>query len=232
MKKWLLLILLTFSFQALAEEGPIHKHLSDATKINRARALKYARLSGGKSFLLSYQLIGMENLAKIVTSSIDKKSLKYEQAGVALFSNDLVNMSYTPEFSPTFGELGPPKTRITIELREIRKTMLDFFSEENFCEIYRMSLSLLEEGPLKERNQNCLTRHFVESIARSVLNYEAHRVKAREHGMDDPKPLLLSFLRTQISSLRWAYSLDKRAYSIQEKNIPLFCNDVPAIPYK
>lgn len=232
MKIWLFSLLISFSYQTVAGSGPIDTHLREATKLNIKRAKYYARLSQGKSLPLSYELIFMEKLAKVVTDVMDHKAKVYRRAGLALFQDDLIDMKLTPEFSPTFGEVGPPIEKIRFDLNVIRHKMLDLLEEDNLSEIYKLSVELLEEGPLKETNQNCLTRHFVESIARSVFNHENTREKARDLGLDDPKHVLLKFLKTQIINTRWAYSLDKRAFAIQQDNIPLFCQDVPAIPYK
>jgi hypothetical protein len=57
-------------------------------------------------------------------------------------------------------------------------------------------------------------------------------MKAKINNLDDPKPLLVSFIKIQLHSLGWAYSLDKRAFEIQNKyGVPLFCQDVPVIQY-
>ncbi len=218
--------------ETFASEMAIKKHLTDATKLNRERAFLYARESKGTSLPLSYELIAMENLAVFVTYHMDKKAKIYMENGIGLFNDDLVDMKLTPNYQPTFQDNNSPKNRVSLNIKNIKAKWKRDLKDGHLNDIYMDAVILLEHGELKELNQNCLTRHFVESIARSLLNHEGHREKAKLMGLEDPQPLLLSFLKTQIATLSWAYSLDKRAYAIQTKNIPLFCQDVPAIPYK
>jgi len=215
-----------------AEELPIKKHMKDARIINRHRASLYSELSRGRSLPLSYELITMENLAQIGTANIDLEGKIYLENGIGLFKDDIIDMSLTPEFSPTFKNNDSPVVRIKVETKALRKKWLDLIKKDDLKAIYDEAVDLVDHGTLKETNQNCLTRHFVESVARSLMNMEGHRLKAKDSGLPDPKKLLLSFLKLQIRSLGWAQSLDKRAFPIQKDNIPLFCQDVPAIPYK
>lgn len=227
-----LILTTVFSAQLFAESGAIIQHMKDATTLNRERAPRYAALSEGKSLPLSYELILMENLAQLITQSLDDKARIYNAEGIGLFFDDLIDMRFTPLFQKTFGQEGPPVTRITIDVKSLRRRWIKMHKENKQTKIYEEALTLLDEGDLQATNQNCLTRHFVESIARSILNRKWHQDRAATAKLSDPAPILNSFLSIQINSLSWAYSLDRRAYSIQKENIPLFCQDVPAIPYK
>ena len=227
-----LLVFCLFPQVADASEMAIKKHLTDATKLNRERAFLYAKESKGLSLPLSYELIAMENLAVFVTHHMDEKAKIYMKNGIGLFNDDLVDMKLTPKYQSTFQDNNSPKDRVSLDIKNIKAKWKHDLNDGHLNDIYMDAVILLEHGELKEVNQNCLTRHFVESIARSLLNHEGHREKSKLIGLEDPQPLLLSFLKTQIATLSWAYSLDKRAYTIQRKNIPLFCQDVPAIPYK
>ena len=216
----------------LNRELAIRKHLLDATRLNKERIFKYARLSKGASLGLSRELILMEELGLLATIKLDLKASKYIEKGVNVFKDDLVDMALTPDFSPYYQEISPPIEHQTISLNPIKKKWLKLIETDELNRIYEHTIELLDHGLLREKNQNCLTRHFVESIARSLLNLPIHQNKARELGLNDPKALIISFLKIQINSLTWAYSLDKRAFEIQKQNIPLFCQDVPPISYK
>lgn len=211
---------------------PIRKHLKDATSLNRKRAPLYARLSSLQSLPLSYELITMENLALVATLNLDLEASVYLKAGIGLFNDDLVDMAETPAFQDHFDQNLAPTKKIAVDTKRLKKRWNKLILNENLETIYQESVWLLEEGELKETNQNCLTRHFVESIARSIKNHQGHREKSKELNLADPKELLLSFLKIQITSLSWAQSLDKRAFPIQKDNIPLFCRDVPHINYQ
>ncbi len=228
----LLALISLLSVEVKADFLPIRKHLTDATKINRARAPLYARQTKMRSLPLSYELIAMENLAAAVTIKLDLKAKKYLSKGVGLFNDDLVDMALTPTYSQNYEQNNAPLVRVNFDTSTLRKKWIGYVEAQNLTQIYHEADHLLENGDLKDNNQNCLTRHFVESIARSVLNHEGHREKSEKLGLEDPKGILISFLKLQINSLFWAQSLDRRAFVIQKENIPLFCQDVPVIDYK
>jgi len=231
--KYLLVFLVMVTAQtSRAGTMPIKAHMVDAKKINRERAPLYAKLSEGRSFPLSYELITMENLGQIVTGHLDQKAKIYLDNGIGLFNDDLIDMSHTPKFSSTFKNNDYPTVRIKFDIKAIREKWLNLIKKDEVEYIYDEAVDLIEHSVLKETNQNCLTRHFIESIARLLLNMEEHRTKAMIFGLEDPKPIIISFLKLQIKTLGWAQSLDNRAFQIQKDNIPLFCQDVPPIPYK
>ncbi len=210
----------------------IRTHLIDASRLNLNRAPSYAQLTKGKSLTLSYLFIASEKLAMVSTMYLDFRAREYGKKGVALFHEDLVDMKLTPEFKPTFENNEFPIQRVHLEIKRLKQRWLELLENDDLDIFYQELLEILDNGRLSPKNQNCLTRHFVESIARGIFNLDKHRARAKEQGLEDPKNLSLDFIRLQITSLSWAYLLDKRAYSIQQQNIPIFCQDVPAIQYK
>jgi hypothetical protein len=229
--KILPIILLMVSFPLFAEL-PINKHLRDATKLNILRTPLYGELTNQESVKLSYELIAMENLAILFTLKLDLLARPYLKAGINIFKDDLIDMSLTPKFLTHFEDNDAPVEHIKINMSSISKDWVLKVKNNELNEIYLEAVQLLDAGELQNKNQNCLSRHFVESIARSLLNLEGHRTKALELNMEDPIKLIKKFLKVQIRSLSWAHSLDRRAFQFQRENIPLFCQDVPLIPYK
>jgi len=211
---------------------PISKHVKDALVINNHRAPLYAKLSDNKSLALSNELMTMETLALLWLTHLDYKAEPYIKAGVGVFEDDLIDMKETPVFMPNFEDNNAPIERISFPVKELSKAWSQKLKDDNLQSIYSEAVTLLKEGALHASNQNCLTKHFVESIARSIKNHEGHRETSRTLGLEDPKNLLLSFLTIQIKSLSWAQSLDRRAFEIQKNNVPLFCRDVPFIPFE
>lgn len=214
------------------EGDAIKKHLKDASQLNRKRAFAYSKLSRGQSIPLTYELITMENLAVIFTKFLDYKAREYGKKGIGLFHLDLVDMKLTPEFKTTFLNNDFPKQRMILDIKGLKNQWIEYIQKDELDVLYKELLEILDNGRLSIKNQNCLTRHFVESIARSLFNLETHRLKAHEQNLEDPIKLSLEFVELQITSLSWAYSLDKRAFPLQQKNIPIYCQDVPPIQYK
>lgn len=231
MKTLTCLMLLLTSLNLWAK-GPIKRHLSDASKINQERKPRYELLTEGKSKRLSNELILMEKLAFLITGQLDQSAKEYLDHGVMIFEHDLVDMKYTPSFKETFENNQRPTERINLDIKNLRKNWLSLIRNDELDTIYREAVLLLDQNELSATNQNCLTRHFVESIARFIKNIEEHQMHASSKNLADPKPLLVSFIKIQLHSLGWAYSLDKRAYAIQNNyGVPLFCQDVPVINY-
>ncbi|MBY0415620.1 MAG: hypothetical protein K2Q18_15710 [Bdellovibrionales bacterium] len=231
---FIFLIIATFVVISVAEASSlaIRTHLTEATQLNHDRAPLYAKLTSNKSLKLSQELILMENLAKVATLHLDLQTIDYTKNGVGLFHDDLVEMKLTPAFSETFPNEESPKTRVEIEIKNLKRRWLDLINNDELETVYQEAVNLLDEGALREKNQNCLTKHFVESIARGLMNYEGHLEKSRSSGLADPKAILLTFLKIQIHSLGWTKRLDRKAFPLQYKGVPIFCQDVPQIPYK
>lgn len=212
---------------------PIRKHLIDATKLNQKRAIRYAKLTKNKSLMLSYELILMERLALLATHQLDLGAQKYLKKGIPLFHEDLIDMKLTPSFSASFPANEFPGERIEIDINKLIDRWLKLLKSREAELIYSEAKELLEQGKLAQINQNCLTRHFVESIARTIWLMDRHYTDSLKLGLEDPRELSIKFTKIQIRSLKWAYSLDKRAYPLQHQyRVPLFCQDVPAIPYQ
>ncbi len=211
---------------------PIQKHLKDATKLNRERMYKYAILTDNESLTLSRELIIMEKLGILATMGLDSAAREYIKNGVPLFEAELTDMRLTPKFSNNFTASNPPTEYQSIKIADFTKLWSKQLKQKNYDELYSTLIDLLENGALKEINQNCLTRHFVESIARSLLLMPVHKNMAKALSLKSPESLSLKFIKLQIRSLKWANSLDKRAFAIQSRDIPIFCQDVPAILYK
>lgn len=230
--KTLTCLLLLLTSLNLWAKGPIKRHLVDATKINQERRPLYEALTNGESKRLSNELILMEKLALLIAGSLDQSAKEYIDHGVMIFEDDLVDMKYTPDFKERFENDQFPTSRISIDIKQLKKRWLKFIKAHDIDLLYQDTVSLLDEKELSHTNQNCLTRHFVESIARFSKNLETHKINAAKNNLPDPSPHLISFIKVQIRSLSWAYSLDKRAYELQNKyGVPLFCQDVPVIQY-
>lgn len=211
---------------------PIRKHLKDASTLNKTRAPLYAKLTKNKSLVLSYELILMEELALFATNRLDLLALPYLKNGIPLFHEELIDMKETPQFRPRFLDDQFPIERKNIDIGTLKRDWLKHIEDEEYSSILEKARELLDFGALAATNQNCLTRHFVESLARTIWLMDKHYTDSLRLGLKDPRPLSVKFVKIQLKTLNWAYSLDKRAFPLQQEGIPLFCQDVPAIPYK
>lgn len=226
------LVATIFYGDIFAHDLPIRTHLIDATKINYQRMFRYSKLTNNRSLSLSRELILMEELALIATINLDLKARKFHSLGIPVFLENLTDMSLTPKFEEHFTETIAPTQYQNINIKKLKNNWLTFLKNKDLQNIYTEAIEILDNGYLKEKNQNCLTRHLVESIARSIMLLPEHLHKTEPSLQNELESLSLDFISIQIRSLVWTNSLDKRAFFIQKSNIPFFCQDVPPISYK
>ncbi len=240
MKIYLVLFILNLTAHAFAEgshnvpiiDRPIRHHLKEAVKINLDRFSRYSEISDGDSIKISSELIFYERVAPFLTKSLEKKARAYHAHNIGIFHEDMIDMALTPAFRGYFSPAEIPGDHISIPMKEFSDKWRDLLKNEKSDELYQSIVFELDEGLLKDKNQNCLSRHFTESIARSLMLLKKYQKAAVEANLPDPKNLMSEFIIYQIASLKWTYKLDSRAYPLQKKGIAIICDDVPVIPYK
>lgn len=204
----------------------ISRHIHEAIALNSERLPLYASASGGRSKAISQALLNLEKLVLATLPLIEKPAEKYQERGIPLFCLDVVPMSDTPAF---IERVEPSEDsyvafdglRLSLALaRSIvtrNSTKLEWQLEQ--------ALEVLNE----RKNFNCLTRHLVESILRSVRLTPMYRQMSSEAGLRDPAYLLRILINTQISALGLASHLDAQAAGLNAEGIPVICNDLPHI---
>jgi hypothetical protein len=155
----------------------------------------------------------------------------YQEKGIALLCDELADMKDLPDFQNSLPENLRPtifhrynsklinsKLKASLQINDLKKAYDDVASD----------LYELESFP----NQLCMTRHILESIARTLLQTDKHRKKARNLELPDPINTVKKFISLQRKTLGLAHNLDKKAFPLQRDGILLFCQDVPAIFWK
>jgi hypothetical protein len=228
--KFLIFILFFIQVPAFAvQERCISTHLVDAMKLNKKRKELYAQMSNGESKNISNQLIRLEKLSLLFTYNLDRKAKKYQRSGVELLCLDFVDMKETPEFS---SELVIPRIEYSkvpkINIKELKKSLYSALKKDFslFSKILEDEIEKLSDYP----SYNCMARHLFESLNRSVHLVSYYESESLKRGLKSPRNILMKNLKLQIFSLSLFHKLDKRAGKIQQRGVPIICNDVPAIP--
>ncbi len=151
-----------------------------------------------------------------------KKKLSKEHP--KFFCQEFVSMDETPDFQKFI----PATTAIPDELKDktytstdLRRRLKDAFKGENYQELLvqaEKELKRLEETP----SYFCVTRHFLESIARA--SYYAQNYNQEQRVISN------LYIKMQIFGMRAASVLDEKAAPLQEKGIAILCQDIPKIP--
>jgi hypothetical protein len=208
--------------------GPFELHLREALELNRKRAPLYAALTGGESQPISRSLIRMEWMLIPVARWYDRRARPYHEGGVPLLEDVFVSMSETPDFAE-FREPQPRQPAIRLDGPAIGRGVRRAFVELGFAGAaarLEEELRCLEEEP----SFHCMTRHLLESTLRISLLAPLHARAATARGLPSPIALFRQLIRIHLWGIPSAVRLDRRAAPIQQRGVPILCQDVPPIP--
>lgn len=207
-------------------------HLIEAVHINKIRLPLYSQQTNGHSEWMSRAWIASEQ-AVLNTLNIfnpDSFALKYEQAGIPIICSGFMPMNQTPDFN--YQKLSPPplpfkSVQYTKNLRTRLKVLLD---QNNFYKGWQLldsEIKKLETQP----NYHCLSRHILESSARFLSQAESFNQHALRIGLESSLPISKKMALWQLLGLPFTKLIDTHAAKIQAQGVPIFCNDIPKIPY-
>jgi hypothetical protein len=208
----------------------LSKHIRSALKINKSRSKKYAMLTNNESISLSRQLILYETLALAPSLIMDKLALKYQKNKIPVFCKDLIKMNGIGPFKP-FGlrPLYSFSQSRKLNIKVLKNNILRNLNKKN----YQTLILLLKSELLKidsSKNYLCLTRHFLESITRTLILLKEYKKQAAAINFKSPEKLIVFYLKSQTWFLGALMKLDQQAAKFQEQGIALFCQDLPEIP--
>lgn len=236
--KWLTLLLLPLGLisSSFAEERKdcfkaIQNHISEAIEHNLTVKPRYAELSNGQSTHLSGTLITLEKMSKLLVKNIERESRIYQEQGIGLLCDDLADMKNLPPFQESLSEELRPTEFYQYDYKSLNQKLKKLMKHDRLEEAYHLvaiDLNKLEEMP----HQQCLTRHFLESIARTLKLSAKHREEAIQQGLPDPLWLIKKFITLQRKGLILTNYLDTQAFPLQKNGLMIYCQDVPAILWK
>ncbi|MGZ3788121.1 MAG: hypothetical protein ACXVLQ_06335 [Bacteriovorax sp.] len=236
--KWPILLILSITSisSSFAEEEnrcfrAIQKHITEAIEHNKSVALRYATLSDGKSKRLSSTLITLEKISRLLVKNIERESRVYQENGIALLCDEVPDMKKIPEFKDRLPEELRPVDFYQYDYKGLDQNLKNLMKEDLLDEAYRaiaIDLGKLEEQP----NQQCLTRHFLESMALTLKLSKEHREEAKKKGLPDPLTIIKKFMTLQRSALFFTHYLDTQAFPLQKEGLLIYCQDVPAANWK
>jgi hypothetical protein len=237
MRYFLLLLLTLIPFSTSFAEAEnrcfnaIQNHVKEAIVHNKKVAPIYSELSHGSSTLLSWSLIATEEISIFLLKGMEKNAKFYQEKGIPLLCEEISDMKTLPVFQKQLRSELRPNKFFEYDQRKIRKQIKELTNNDQFDKAYQSiasDLIVLDNYPY----QLCLTRHILESIARTLLLSPKHRAAAKKLDLPDPKEIIKDFITIQRRSLPLAYYLDKWAFSLQKEGLMIYCQDVPAVSWK
>jgi len=204
-------------------------HLWEARAVNKQRKTLYMKVSGGKTKSISNQLIFWETVLIPFAFIFDLITIFWQKRGVAIFEKEIVSMNNIPHFSSSYISHNTLlEAQFLYFNSQIKAELKSFVRNSKFSLIEEMlQLELVEFN--KYKHVNCMHRHLYESLVLISSRAELHINSAKERKLASPKFLIKSLLYFHILALSSANKLDKKAFPIQNKGIPILMNDLPEI---
>jgi hypothetical protein len=209
----------------------ISNHLQDAIKYNRSVSERYSELSKGKTVPLSLTLIAVEKTSKILVHNMENEAELYRKNGIELLCEELGDMKMVPVFQDSLLPALRPTVLFHYDYSKLSKNLKTLMNENKIDEAYELlssDLEILENYP----HQKCLTRHFLESMAKTLKLIPLHQEEASKLGLPDPLPIIKKFVTIQRRALFIMNQLDKEAFPFQKNGLMIYCQDIPNINWK
>lgn len=227
----LIVLILTASAHAHECDNAIKKHISEAIAHNKKVASVYARLTDGQSEKLSFTLINLEHVTKLFVGPIEKEARLYHEHNIPVICEEIPSMEAMPAFQEKVSEELRPQTFYKYDRKSLTQSLIKLMDQNKFDEAYNLvadDLEKLESAP----NQQCLTRHFLESIALTLKLRDRRQEESSRAGLPDPTPLIKKYIVLQSRALLLTTYLDKQAFPLQKDGLLIYCQDVPSTDWK
>lgn len=219
---------------ALSGVSPVqagaYEHLREAMHLNRERAPLYSVLTAGESEELSRRMIRKERNSLPGALLLDLLAKPYQRHGIPIAKVEFVSMAKTPAFAEHYAFTPEPISEFRrVNAEEMKSRFRQIQKTQDFAEVSRFAASELKklEAPFA---YHCMMRHMLESILRAANLAPFHAAQARAKGLPSSAWLSWLMIKGQVRLLSYAADLDRDLAPIQSRNIPMLCQDVPAIP--
>ena len=209
----------------------IQKHLDEAILYNKNVTNRYSKLTNGQSRPLSISLIAIERISTMLVKNMEEQANLYRQNGIPVLCEELGDMKDVPTFQERLTTNLRPLKYFKYNYDGLSKKLEQLMNEDKTNEAYELlsdELRILEDYPY----QKCLTRHFLESMAKTLKLSDSHRFQAEKLGLPDPIGVMKKFITIQRRALLLTNFLDRKAFPLQKQGIMIYCQDIPTINWK
>ncbi|NRA68186.1 MAG: hypothetical protein HRU19_27125 [Pseudobacteriovorax sp.] len=220
-------LLTTLPLYASVDRNCLRTHLIEAIDINSERLKHYSAATNGRSESISRQLIWSERGLILLSPLIDWTALYWQSSGIPVACDDYIPMAQTPDFQITDHSYDL-RTRISLTADSLRARIDDAWEKSDEAAV--QVIDEIIETLNSQKHFNCMTRHLLESVARSLTLKPKYISAAQAKDLYSPSFFMDVLIGLQIQGIGFALDLDKAAAPIQAQGIPIICNDVPHIP--
>lgn len=202
-------------------------HVFHAIIINLIRLPRYAKMTSGKSILVSLGLISFELVILPLAIFFDLWAMRWRDKGLPVMKWDFESMDKIDPFPNTISTDIPSRFSTFKALLNLRKDIIKnikankWTKADSLCEDY---LKSFDAGPL--------VIHFVESVHRAIA-VTLVCLEKYEWGSEVEKSSFLfqrkCFVISQAVGFEGAYFLDLLAQGMRKKGVMILSADVPHI---
>lgn len=225
------MLILPLAAMATSPQKCTVAHVKEAMELNRQRRELYRDDMNFDAAKVLNRLILVEKLMLPFSYSLDNSVKELQAANIPMWCYDLIPMNTVPEYQT---QVPPPHERYlgfpNKTIHFIKKQMKDFrFKDRN--QLYQ-SISMVISNDLSNHSYNCVTRHFLESAART-LKLSDERISITPDHLQNKLSKATEKLIKQLGlALSFSKNLDKKAAPIQMRGVPVLCQEMPPIPWQ
>ncbi len=224
------------STSAISAESCFRDHLHEAIALNTQRRPMYSQLSGGKSEIISNQLIRMEKTSLLLTylpmNNFDSKLADFKKYNVDVTCDAFVSMKTVTAFNSIFLTGLPNADATTVHSDLIISEIEGFLHTQDTVLLKNVLLNIIK-GLKVEPRLNCMTTHVLDSMARiaSLYPHWVSQITSKDDQIKFKK-IISSLLTNHLRSIKYTALLDQKARPLQLAGLPIICQDVPVIQYE
>ena len=216
------------------EDEGMSKHILEAIVINIKRGFQYAKITKGRSLLLSMIMVSSELMVLLPAYLFDLWGKKFNRLGIRVIAADFVPMSMANHFGTPLKFKGETPSGdlkdLQYQMKVYANTANRMLEEENFRMVAAHTHHMLSQIESMERYHCALlpmARHILESIGFAAVN----ALKYEDQSQKRTNNICRWMIQFQIAGIALALPIDKLAQKCHLQGAGIIENDVPYIPF-
>jgi hypothetical protein len=216
------------------EDEGMATHILEAIVINIKRGMKYAKLTRGRSLVLSLFMVTSELMVLLPAYLFDMWGKKYNRLGIRVIAADFIPMSHAKKFGSPLkfaGQTPPGELKdLQYQIKVYANTVNKLAAEKKFHMVAAHTHHMLTQVQSMETFHQALlpmARHILESIGFAAVNAARYEDQSQKR----TNRLCAMMIQFQISGVVLALPVDKMAQKSHLLGAGIIENDVPYIPF-
>jgi len=219
----------------MSNKGEFHQHLVDAIRLNTSRKPFYAKMTNGRSKILSNLLIASEYLLLPTAHYYGVKARPFNKQGIGIVDSDFASMAdvLPPETPPKYCNVASKDSLrgLYSTLKQFKVEALRDARQADFIAIAKKAEQVLADIKSAEESaaaHYAMSTHLVESIGISAL----HSVIYAKQSQQKTVPLSARLLKSQLGAISPLIVMaEKKIQSMHQLGAGIIVNEAPHIPF-